>query len=158
MAAAWAPAVVVATIVEREGRFLFVEERIKGQLMLNQPAGHLDPDESLIAAAARETLEETGWSVAPHALIGIYQWLTQPEQRQFLRFTFAADALAHDAARTLDHGIERAVWLSRDELVASPIPARSPLVQRSLEDYLAGIRVDLGVLKNLLPARVESGP
>lgn len=149
--APWAPSVVVATLVERQGRFLFVEERIRGQLVLNQPAGHLDPGEALVDAAVRETLEETGWLVRPSALVAVYQWESTTEQRQFLRFTFAADALSHDAGRALDAGIERAVWLSQAEFLAARTPPRSPLVARSLDDYRAGRRVALELLQNLLP-------
>jgi 8-oxo-dGTP pyrophosphatase MutT (NUDIX family) len=141
----FAPRVTVATIVEREGRFLFVEERIAGMLVLNQPAGHLDPHETIVDAAARETLEETGWQVHIDALVVIDQFETS--QRAFVRFAFAATALRFDAARPLDVGIERALWLSREELIARQAQHRSPLVLAGLDAYLAGVRLPLSALR-----------
>ena len=107
--AIWRPDVTVATIVARDGRFLVVEENVRGELLLNQPAGHLEPNESLLTAARRETLEETGWSVELEHLVGVYQWRSESGDH-FLRFTFAARALHHDAQQPLDDGIVRAVW------------------------------------------------
>jgi 8-oxo-dGTP pyrophosphatase MutT (NUDIX family) len=134
------PAVTVATIVEREGRYLLVEEETRAGLKLNQPAGHLESGESLPAAAVRETLEETGWTVAPTALVGAYRWEASDNGATFIRFSFAADARAHDAARPLDAGIVRAVWLTYDEIVRRRGDHRSPLVLRCLDDYRAGAR------------------
>ena len=51
----WQPDVTVATVVVGDGRLLCVEERSNGQLVINQPAGHLEPDESLVDATVRET-------------------------------------------------------------------------------------------------------
>jgi len=96
------PAVTVATVVERDGHFLLVEEETRAGTRLNQPAGHVEAGESLPAAAARETLEETGWSVNPTSLIGIYRWASPDNGATFVRFSFAGDAWEHDAARTLD--------------------------------------------------------
>src|SRR5512135_1342045 len=95
----WRPDVTVACIVPRNGKFLLVEEDVRGERVLNQPAGHLEPDESLPAAAVRETREETGWDVSLTHLVGIYQWANA--DGAFLRFTFAAVPLRHDPARTL---------------------------------------------------------
>lgn len=145
-AAIWRPDVTVATVVERGGHFLFVEERVRGELVLNQPAGHLDPGETLLDAARRETLEETAWEVRPHALVAIYQWVNPDDGQQFLRFTFAATPLREHPEATLDHGIERALWLTPAELASGDFRPRSPLVQRSLDDYLAGQRVPLTAL------------
>lgn len=128
------PRVTVACIVEDAGRFLLVEELIQGRAVLNQPAGHLDPHESLIEAALRETLEETGWEVEPIGLVGVYQY--DAIDRHFVRTTLAARPLRHHPARTLDHGIVRTHWLSLEQLIASPIPHRSPMVRRCVEDYL----------------------
>lgn len=144
----WRPDVTVAAIVEQEGRFLFVEERVRGQLVLNQPAGHLEAGESLLEATCRETLEESAWEIEATHLVGVYQWTSPSDGVAFLRFAFAARALRqHD--RALDQGIERAVWLTADELRLHPVPARSPLVERCLHDFLAGHRHSFEVLRNL---------
>ncbi len=142
----WTPHVTVATVVVRDGRLLLVEEAIDGRQVLNQPAGHLEPDESLAAAACRETLEETGWTVRLSAFIGTYQW-TAPDGTPFLRFAYAAEPVSHDPARPLDTGILRAVWLTPAELKAEPGRLRSPLVWQVVADYLAGQRHPLSIVK-----------
>ena len=134
------PAVTVATIVERDGRYLVVEEETRFGLRLNQPAGHLESGESILAGAIRETLEETGWRVRPTELVGIYTWSAQANGATFVRFTFAAAAEEHEASRPLDNGIVRALWLSYDELAARRADHRSPLVLRCVDDYRAGHR------------------
>ena len=135
------PAVTVASIVERDGRFLVVEEETRSGRRLNQPAGHLESGETLAEAAARETLEEAGWRVTPTHLVGIYTWSAPGNGATFLRFAYAARADAHDAARPLDHGIVQALWLSYDELVERRALHRSPLVLRCVEDFRAGRRL-----------------
>jgi len=142
----WTPHVTVATVVVRDGRLLLVEEAIDGRQVLNQPAGHLEPDESLAAAAMRETLEETGWTVRLSAFIGTYQW-TAPDGTPFLRFAYAAEPVSHDPDRPLDDGILRALWLTPAELKADPDRLRSPLVWQVVEDYLAGQRHPLSIVK-----------
>src|SRR5262249_33604321 len=117
-------------------------------LVLNNPAGHLEPDESLCAAAVREALEETGWSIELTHLVGVYQWAN--DDGHFLRFTFAAKARSHNAARELDDGIVRTLWLARDEIVAAQPRLRSPMVLRGVDDFLAGRRLPLDVLTSLL--------
>ena len=144
----WTPHVTVATVVVRDGRLLLVEEAIDGRQVLTQPAGHLEPDESLAAAAVRETLEETGWTVRLSAFIGTYQW-TAPDGTPFLRFAYAAEALSHDPARRLDTGILRALWLTPAELKADPTRLRSPLVWQVVADYLAGQRHPLSLVKEV---------
>jgi 8-oxo-dGTP pyrophosphatase MutT (NUDIX family) len=134
------PTVTVATIVERDGRFLVVEEQTRNGMRLNQPAGHLEVGESLPAAAIRETLEETGWHVVPTALVGVYRWQTPENPSTFVRFAFAADARRHDPARPLDEGIVRAMWLTYEDLAAQKPRHRSPLVLRCVDDYRAGRR------------------
>jgi 8-oxo-dGTP pyrophosphatase MutT (NUDIX family) len=145
----WAPDVTVATIVASGDRFLLVEEVIVGNTVLNQPAGHLEPGESLHAAALRETLEETGWSVELSDLVGVYQWSTLDGSKQFLRFTFAATAVAHDPQRQLDDGILRAVWLTREEIVAQGERLRSPMVLANIDDWLSGKRYPLTAIRCL---------
>jgi 8-oxo-dGTP pyrophosphatase MutT (NUDIX family) len=142
----WQPDVTVATVVVRDGAFLMVEEDVQGRRVLNQPAGHLEPDESLIAAAVRETLEESGWDVVPTALIGMYQWKSPIDGRHFLRVALAADAIRHHPDRALDSGILRALWLTPDQLQDAAERHRSPLVWRAVTDYLAGCRHPLSVL------------
>lgn len=145
----WQPDVTVATLVPRGGKLLFVEERVRGDLVINQPAGHLEPDESLVEAAIRETLEETAWEVAPTALVGLYQWQAPETGRHYLRVAIAADPLRHDPSRVLDEGIVRALWLSPTELAAVSDRHRSPLVARVVEDYLAGRRLPLAALNQV---------
>jgi len=140
------PRVTVATVVERDGRYLLVEELIGGKPVFNQPAGHLDPNETLVEAAKRETLEETGCDVEPYALVGIYQ--LDVRGRHFVRFTFAAKLITERADRDLDVGILRAVWLTRDE-IAQTQRLRSEMVLRSIDDYLGGRRVELDLLAHL---------
>ncbi|MFD0738131.1 NUDIX hydrolase [Lysobacter koreensis] len=150
----WQPDVTVATVVVDGGRLLMVEETVAGRLVLNQPAGHLEPDESLVEAALRETREETGWDVRLTAFVGAYQWKapSQPDGsggRHYLRFAFAAEPVAHDPSRNLDEGIVRALWLSPAELEAERVRHRSPLVWRTATDFLAGRRHPLDLMQHL---------
>lgn len=141
------PDLTVAAVVEHDGQFLFVEERVGNQLVFNQPAGHVERGEALIHAAIRETLEETAWTFEPDALLGVYLW-DQPEQaRSFLRFAFRGRVTAHDPQRRLDRGIRRALWMTRDELAAHSERLRSPMVMRCVDDFLAGHRHSLDVLR-----------
>ena len=143
----WRPHVTVATVVPRDGRFLLVEEDVRGRIVLNQPAGHLDPDEALQTAAVRETLEETGWEVALDCLLCVQQWRNAESGRQFVRFTFAATPVRHDPARRLDDGILRALWLTREEIAAQTPRLRSPMVLASIDDWLAGHRLPLDAIR-----------
>ncbi|MFO1311350.1 MAG: NUDIX hydrolase [Burkholderiales bacterium] len=147
------PAVTVATIVERDGRFLLVEEETRAGRKLNQPAGHLESGESLPAAAVRETLEETAWSVIPTALVGVYRWEAADNGATFVRFTYCADARAHDPHRPLDAGIVQAVWLTYEEIVARRRDHRSPLVQLCIDDYRAGARWPLEFVREVAVQR-----
>lgn len=147
----WQPDVTVACVVVRDGRLLVVEEQVRGRVVLNQPAGHLEPDETLLEAARRETLEETGWHVEPSAFIGAYQWkspdLDGEPGRHYLRMAFAAEPLRHEPERGLDEGILQALWLTPAELQAEAARHRSPLVWRVVEDFLAGRRHPLDALR-----------
>ena len=145
----WKPNVVVAAIIERDGRFLLVEEMADGALVLNQPAGHLDEGESLMDAVVRETLEETAWHFVPEALLGVYRWPHPTKGITFIRFAFIGQVTSHDAERPLDHAIVRALWLTPEEIRAERRRHRSPQVERCLNDYLAGQRYSLELLKDL---------
>ena len=145
----WQPDVTVATVVVSDGRLLVVEERVNGRLVLNQPAGHLEPDESLLDAALRETREETGWEVRLTGFIGAYQWKAPETGRHYLRFAFAGEPVAHDPTATLDEGIVQAMWMSPAELNAAADRHRSPLVWRVVMDHLAGQRSPLSMLQHL---------
>jgi 8-oxo-dGTP pyrophosphatase MutT (NUDIX family) len=143
------PEVTVAAIVEADGRFLMVEERISGKLVLNQPAGHLEDRESLIEAVVRETREETAWRFHPEALVGVYLWRNPVDERSFLRFAFCGTVDDHQPKLPLDIGIVRAVWMSHEQLQAQPGRLRSPLVLRCLDDYLRGSRQPLETVANV---------
>ena len=145
----WQPDVTVATVVVRDGRLLCVEERSIGQLVINQPAGHLEPDESLVDAAVRETREETGWNVRITHLVGAYQWKAPETRRHYLRFAFAAEAVDQIPGHALDEGIVRALWLTPGELQDLAPRHRSPLVWRTVADFLGGSRHPLALVQQL---------
>ncbi len=145
----WQPDVTVATVVVADGRLLCVEERVNGRLVLNQPAGHLEPDESLLDAALRETREETGWDVRMTAFLGAYQWKAPETGRHYLRFAFAAEPERHDPSRVLDDGIVQALWMTPGELLDARDRHRSPLVWQAVADHLAGNRSPLSILQHL---------
>ena len=145
----WQPDVTVATVVIRDGRMLMVEEEVSRRRVLNQPAGHLEPDESIVDAAVRETLEETGWTVKLTGFIGAYQWRAPETGRSYLRLAFAADPVSHDASRPLDTGIVQALWLTPTELHERRSHHRSPLVWRAAADALAGRRLPLEAVSAL---------
>lgn len=145
----WKPHVTVAAIAERDNRFLIVEEAVDGRLVYNQPAGHLDDGESLTEAVIRETLEETAWSFLPEALVGIQLWRHPAHDASYLRFSFCGTCHEHDARQPLDTGIEQALWLTRDELIDSQHKLRSPMVLRTIDDYLEGHRYSLDILEHI---------
>ena len=145
----WKPHVTVAAIAEKGNRFLIVEERVDGTLLFNQPAGHLDPGESLIAAVVRETLEESAWRFQPEALVNIQLWRHPRHDKSYLRFSFCGYCLEHDASQPLDTGITQSLWLSRDQLLANQHKLRSPMVLSSIDDYLAGKRYSLDILEHI---------
>lgn len=134
----WKPEVTVAAVIEREGRFLLVEEETSDGVRLNQPAGHLEPDETIIDAVVRETLEETAYEFTPAQLLGIYRWSRPGSELSYLRFAFSGSLGQYYSERSLDVGILRTMWLNRDEIHASAERHRSPLVLRCVDDYLDG--------------------
>lgn len=142
----WKPHATVATVVERDGRFLVVEERVGGRLCINQPAGHLEPHESLVDAARRETLEETGYEVEITALLGIYQWRNPDNDKHFLRVAFCGSLKGTQPCAEIDAAIEEVHWMSHASLAADPGRLRSPMVERNVYDYLHGQHYPLDLL------------
>jgi len=147
----WKPHVVVAAIVERRGKFLLVEEQTDEGVRLNQPAGHLEAGESLVQAVCRETLEETAHVFTPAALIGIYRLPGLGGRPTFIRFAFCGTVAEPEPHRPLDHGILRAEWFSVDAIRAARSRHRSPLVLRCIDDYLAGNRFPMDMLRDCGP-------
>ena len=150
VATRWAPSVTVAAIVEQDGRYLLVEEHTPEGLMLNNPAGHLDPGESTQQGVVREALEETARVFTPKALVGVYlsrfQRPASGEDITYLRFAYCGSVGEPLPGRALDSGIVRTLWLTPEELRASAACHRSPLVLRCMEDHLAGRRYPLDVV------------
>ncbi|MDO9054566.1 MAG: NUDIX hydrolase [Gallionella sp.] len=142
----WKPNTTVAAVIERDGKFLLVEEETSQGVRFNQPAGHWEPKETLTAATTREVLEESAYDFEPHYLLGIYHWHAPESDTTYLRFAFGGEITAHHPERKLDEGILRAVWLTIDEIRANQALHRSPLVLRCIEDYLAGKRYPLEML------------
>ncbi|MBL0421374.1 NUDIX hydrolase [Ramlibacter sp. AW1] len=146
----WKPSVTVAAIIERDGRFLLIEEETVEGLRLNNPAGHLEPGEPPEDGCAREALEETGHVFEPTALVGVYlsrfQRASTDEDVTYLRFAYCGALGPHDPRRPLDLGIVRTLWMTPDEVRASVERHRSPLVLRCMEDYLAGVRHPLALI------------
>ena len=143
--------VTVAAIAERSGRFLLVEENVEGELRINQPAGHLEIGETLPQAVIREAVEETGCDFWPEALIGLYLWRVPESDLTYLRAAFCGKVSEPHPHRELDSGVERTLWLYRDEIIERQPQWRSPLVLRCVDDYLSGRRYPLDVLVDLLP-------
>lgn len=144
----WKPNVTVAALMECDGKFLLVEEETAEGVRFNQPAGHLDEGESLVAACTREALEETAYAFTPTELVGIYQWPRPQGDITYLRFAFAGKVGARETARQLDTGILRAVWMTLAEIAACAERHRSPLVLQCVQDYLAGRRFPLDLIRH----------
>lgn len=150
------PDLTVAAVAERDGKFLLVEERIGQHMVFNQPAGHVERGEQLVTAVIRETLEETAWTFEPESLVGVYFWDQPEKQRSFMRFAFCGRVLHHDSRRRLDRGIRRAVWFSHEQIRSHEQRLRSPMVLRCVEDYLAGRRYPLELVREFLQAPLAS--
>ena len=144
----WKPHVTVAAVIEQAGQFLLVEENTSEGVLFNQPAGHLDAGESIIAAVIRETLEESAYHFVPEWIIGIYQWHQPVNDRTYLRFAFTGKIIGHEPDRELDAGIIRAVWQTPEEIRALRQRHRTPLVISCLDDYLNGVRYPLALLQH----------
>jgi 8-oxo-dGTP pyrophosphatase MutT (NUDIX family) len=146
----WKPSVTVAAVIERDGRFLLVEESIDGRLVLNQPAGHLDPGESLAEACRREVMEETAHHFEPTGLVGIYRWTYPAKETTFLRFCFRGKVGVTED-RPLDREIVRLHWLTPQEIKARAEQHRSPMVQKCVDDFMAGRSFALEVFSRDFP-------
>ena len=142
--------VTVAAIVESRGRFLVVEERANGDsLVFNQPAGHLERGESLLAAVIRETLEETGHRFDPEHVVGFYLWNSRDADTTYLRVAFCGTVEPSADVAALDEGVVAVHWLTRAQLASRALQLRSPMVMRCIDDYLKGQRYPLDCLINL---------
>lgn len=142
----WYPHVTVATVIEHNGKFLLVEEQGEHGLVINQPAGHLEANETLQQAAIRETLEETGWDISLQGLVGIGLYTSPSNHVTYQRITFFGQAEHHYADRALDEGIIRPLWLSYDEILAESARMRSELVIEVIERYRNGHRYPLEMI------------
>jgi NADH pyrophosphatase NudC (nudix superfamily) len=144
----WKPNVTVAAVIERDGKFLLVEEETSQGVRFNQPAGHLEANESLQVAVTREVLEESAYHFVPKHLLGIYRWHSAASDITYLRFAFTGEIAGHEADRALDEGILRAAWMNHDEIRNTQAHHRSPLILRCVEDYLDNKRYPLDLLVN----------
>ena len=145
----WKPHVTVAAIVEKDGRFLMVEEEVHSARVLNNPAGHLESGESFMDAVRRETLEETGWEFLPETVTGIYLWKNPTLDASFVRVAFHGRCGKHHPERPLDTGIIAPHWLTRAELAGDVYKLRSPMVLRCIDDHLAGRHFPLELLSHI---------
>lgn len=145
----WMPHATVAAIVEDNGKFLLVEETTDRGNRFNQPAGHLEDNETLIEAVMRETLEETAYTFNPTELLGIYHWKHEHNDTTYLRFAYIGKVSEHQPERALDEGIIRSVWMTVDEIRSKATLMRSPQVLTCIEDYLSGQRFPLSVVTHL---------
>jgi 8-oxo-dGTP pyrophosphatase MutT (NUDIX family) len=141
--------ITVATIVEHDSKFLMVEESSRGELVFNQPAGHVENGESLIDAAKRETFEETGWHIDIDSVISLYRWRVPETGQTYFRVAFGGHPHEHDPNHSLDEGIIQALWMSSADLHNAADQMRSPLVIRGVEDYLNNVRYPLDLIVDL---------
>lgn len=144
----WKPNVTVAAVIERDGRYLLVEEETAEGIRFNQPAGHLEDGESLLEAVVRETLEETRYIFRPTALVGIYQWPRPQGDITYLRFAFAGEIIGEEQDRPLDAGIIAPRWVTLDEVKSSTMRHRSPLILQCIEDLAAGNSYPLELIRH----------
>ncbi len=154
----WTPHVTVATVTERNGRFLFVEESVNDELVINQPAGHWEEGETLMQAAIRETYEETGWHVELTGVLGLYEHQPVELDYAFLRICFAAKPIEHDASHVMEQSIKRWFWMDQHELRGEIFRHRSPMVQQCVEDYWTSTRFPLKLINHLTPRRPKPVP
>lgn len=148
----WKPNVTVAAIAQQQDRFLLIEEESDGLQVYNQPAGHLEENETLFDAVKREVLEETAWYFEPESLVGVYLYPSPHNDITYLRVCFFGNCTMHEPERELDEGIIRACWMSKAEIESHKERLRSPLVLRCIEDFLAGQCYPLEILKSQFPS------
>jgi 8-oxo-dGTP pyrophosphatase MutT (NUDIX family) len=141
----WAPHVTVASLIERDNHYLLVYEEANGRKVYNQPAGHLEPNETLAEAAIRETLEETAWHIKLTGVVGVNLY-TAANDITYFRTTFIGEVISHDPNRRLDTGIIDTVWLTYEEILARKDQLRSPMTLQIIEDYRAGRRFPMAVV------------
>ncbi len=145
----WKPHVTVAAVIEEHGKFLLVEELVDGKKVLNQPAGHLEPNESFHSAVIRETEEETATIFSPEYLVGLYRWILTEKNRTYIRLSFAGKILKTLENQPLDTDIIRTRWLTYEEIIQQKEQLRSPLVLKCIDDYRQEKRFPLELLKDL---------
>jgi len=145
----WTLRVTVSAVTERNGKFLLVEENVRNNIVINNPAGHLEDNETLVEAVVREVMEETGCTFEPQGITGIYLWKTPKGDRTFVRVNFFGACLAEDDSAILDNGILRKLWLTREEILQHKARLRSPMVLQCIDDYLSGIRYPLDALRDM---------
>ena len=143
----------VGALVERDGAFLIIEERVSGELVLTQPGGHLERAESPEAAAARETLEEAGCEITASELLGVYLWIHPQTRQQYLRLMYVCDLVFQHPEPTLDDGIVDVHWMTADELSRHALRHRTPIVDRAVRDYLDGTRAGRDMLNGMQPVQ-----
>lgn len=141
----------VSTIVERDDHFLMIEERSSGLLVVNQPGGHINAGESPEQAAEREALEESGCIVSVTGLLGVYLWIHPQTRQNFLRIVYIADLVSQNPKRRLDNGIQAVHWYKLSDVRQRKRELRSPIVLRSIEDYIAGNRQSVSLLADMMP-------
>jgi ADP-ribose pyrophosphatase YjhB (NUDIX family) len=144
----WKPNVTVAAIIQKNNKFLLVEELVDNDIVINQPAGHLESNETLIDAIKREVFEETAWHFNPKGLSGIYLFKNIKNNITYLRFCFYGECLNFDEHAQLDSGIIRTIWISINDLKSTNYTLRTPVVQRCIDDYLSGNSISLDILKD----------
>ncbi|MEH6468162.1 MAG: NUDIX hydrolase [Porticoccus sp.] len=137
----------VATVIERENHFLLVREISEGREVFNQPAGHVEPGESLVDAAIRETYEETAWRIKPTGVLSFGTYTSTSNGVTYYRLALTAEAIEFDDYATIDSDIEEAVWLNYEEILQKRSQLRSPLVLQAIDDYRAKIIYPLDLLK-----------
>ena len=143
----WKPSVTVAAVIEKDGRYLMIEEMTRDGLRINNPAGGLEAGESPVAGAMREALEETACEFTPEAFLGVYVARNPDSERgpgvTYMRFAFCGTAGDPVPGRTLDSPVVRTLWMTFDEIVAARDRLRGPLVLQCIADHRAGRRLPL---------------
>ena len=146
----WKPNVTVAAVIERDGHFLVVEEESADGPVINQPAGHLEENESLETAVIRETLEETGYEFSPTALIGSFLWQNPTNNITYFRVTYTGVVSDEPISSTLDEGIIRTLWMTRSQLEEQQARLRSPIILQTIDQYLLGKTYSLAVVQSFI--------